>query len=76
MFGGLYAWFVPSQNIFSVGANNGGKWKTASIIVFTVLLFINELITPVSEKYLIAMLSAAVGFAFMSFVGHINYRKN
>ena len=76
MFGGLYAWFDPSQNIFSVGANNGGKWKTASIIVFTVLLFVNELISPVSEKYLIVILGAAVGFAFMSFVGHVNYRKN
>jgi len=76
MFVGLYAWFAPSQNIFSVGANNGGKWKTASIIVFTILLFINKLITPISEKYLIAILSAATGFAFMSFVGRVNYSKN
>jgi len=76
MFGGLYSWFAPSQKIFSVGANNGGKWKTASIIIFTVFLFFNELIAPVSEKYLITILGAAVGFAFMSFIGHVNYRKN
>ncbi len=74
MLGGLYAWFVPSQNIFSVGANNGGKWKTASIVIFTILLFVSELI-PISGKYLIAALSSAIGFAFMSFVGHMNFRK-
>lgn len=75
MLGGLYSWIVPSQNIFLVGANQGGKWKTASIVVFASILFISELITPVSEKYLIAVLSSATGFAFMSFVGHINKEK-
>ncbi|MDO8574806.1 MAG: CDP-alcohol phosphatidyltransferase family protein [bacterium] len=76
MFGGLYAWFAPSQNIFSVGANNGGKWKTGSIVVFTILLFVNESVVTVSEKYLITTLSSATGFALMSLAGHINYRKN
>ena len=73
--GGLYAWLVPSQNIFLTGANQWGKWKTGSIVIFTILLFVNELIAPVSEKYLIVVLGFAIGFAFMSFVGHINYRK-
>lgn len=75
MLGGLYSWFIPSQKIFLVGANQGGKCKTASIIVFTVLVFISELITPVSEKYLIAMLSSATGFALTSFLGHINKER-
>lgn len=72
LFGGLYALLVPSQNLFLVGANQGGKWKTAGVVVFTVLLFSNELAMPVSENYLIATLSSATGFALMSFVGHIN----
>lgn len=72
LFGGLYAGLVPSQNVFSVGANRGGKWKTANIVFFTALLFANELITPISEKYLIATLGSAIGFALMSFIGHIN----
>lgn len=75
LFGGLYAGLVPSQNIFYVGANKGGKWKTASIVVFTLLLFTNELAIPISEQYLIATISSATGFALMSFVGHINIRK-
>ena len=69
--GGFYAWLAPSQNIFSVGSNQGGKWKTATITVFTVLLFANELAIPVSEKLLIAVLSYAAAFALMSFAGHI-----
>lgn len=72
LFGGLYSWFSSSQNIFLVGASQGGKWKTAFIAIFTTLLFINELIVPVSEKYLIAVLSSATGFALMSFASHIN----
>ena len=32
LLGGLYAWLSPSQNIFLVGANQSGKWKTASVI--------------------------------------------
>jgi CDP-diacylglycerol--glycerol-3-phosphate 3-phosphatidyltransferase len=70
--GGLYAWLVPSQNIFLVGANQGGQWKTASIIIFTILLFVNELIMPVSEEYLIAILGSSTGFSLMSFVKHIH----
>lgn len=76
MFGSLYAWSTPSQSIFLVGANWWGKWKTASIVIFTVLLFINELIMPISEKYLIVALGSATVSAFMSFVRHINYSKN
>lgn len=72
MLGGLYSWFIPSQNIFLVGASQGGKWKTAFIAIFTILLFINELIVPISEKYLIAVLSSATGFALMSLTSHIN----
>ncbi|MEK7087224.1 MAG: CDP-alcohol phosphatidyltransferase family protein [Patescibacteria group bacterium] len=73
--GGLYAWFSPSQNIFPVGANQGGKWKTASIVIFTILLFVNKLVMPVSEEYLTAILGSATGFALMSFVKHINMEK-
>lgn len=72
MLGGLYSWFVPSQNIFLVGASQGGKWKTTFIAIFTTLLFINELIVPISEKYLIAVLGSVIGFALMSFTSHIN----
>lgn len=75
LFGGLYALIVPSQNLFLVGANQGGKWKTAGVVVFTVLLFSNELVMPVSENYLIATLSSATGFALMSFIGHINKER-
>lgn len=76
LFGGLYALIVPSQNFFLVGANQGGKWKTAGVVIFTVLLFSNELVMPVSEKYLVATLSSATGFALMSFVGHIKREIN
>ena len=72
MLGGLYAWLVPSQSIFLVGANHGGKWKTTSVVIFTVFLFANDLIISVSEEYLIAILGAATGFALMSFAKHIN----
>jgi len=73
-FGGLYTWLVPSQSIFIVGANQGGKWKTASVIIFTILLFVNDSVVSVSEEYLIAILSSATGFALMSFVKHINIK--
>ncbi len=76
LFGGLYTWIVPSQNIFLAGANQWGKWKTASIVIFTILLFVSELIMPVSENYLTIALVSAIGFAFMSFVRHINYSKD
>ena len=75
LLGGLYTWLSPSQNIFLVGANQGGKWKTATIAVFTIILFANELGITVSEKFLIAILSSATGFALMSFAGHINKEK-
>lgn len=75
LFGGLYSGFSSSQNIFIVGASQGGKWKTAFIAIFTTLLFINELIFPISEKYLIAILSSATGFALMSLTSHINKEK-
>lgn len=75
LFGGLYALIVPSQNLFLVGANQGGKWKTVGIFVFTVLLFINELLMPVPQEYLIATISSATGFAFMSFIRHVNIGK-
>ncbi|KKR70183.1 MAG: CDP-diacylglycerol-glycerol-3-phosphate 3-phosphatidyltransferase [Candidatus Roizmanbacteria bacterium GW2011_GWB1_40_7] len=72
LFGGLYTWLVPSQNIFLAGANRWGKWKTASIVTFTILLFVSELIVPVPEEYLMVALVSAIGFAFMSFVRHFN----
>lgn len=75
LFGGLYSWFFPLQNIFLVGASQGGKWKTAFIAIFTTLLFINELVVPVSERYLIAVLSSATGFAILSFTGHVNKER-
>lgn len=74
MLGGLYSWFIPSQKVFLLGANQGGKWKTASVVAFTVLLFINDLILHVPQEYLTVVLGSATGFALMSFVGHI--KKN
>ena len=74
-FGGFYAWLSPSQHIFLVGANKWGKWKIASILIFTILLFINELMLSVSEKYFIAALSFATGFSIMSSVKHINMER-